>query len=193
MIIWNFPSEALCAVTGKGVNFMYNAYKKFMKGWGMLEKVITVILMVAVTALTFGNVLSRYILPTAWSFTEEVVINLFAIMSMMGAAMLASRDGGLVSMALLNTALNDKGKRILNLLDVVIGVIFFILIFHYGLQRTEMLYTTNKLTDVLRMKEWYFTAGALVFSSICFFLHYFEFALDQIHALIHGEPEEVDK
>ncbi|SDF10421.1 hypothetical protein [Eubacterium pyruvativorans] len=44
---------------------MYNAYKKFMKGWGMLEKVITVILMVAVTALTFGNVLSRYILPTA--------------------------------------------------------------------------------------------------------------------------------
>lgn len=170
---------------------MYKAYKTFMKGFLLIEEIITVILLAVVTILTFGNVLSRYILPTSWSFTEEVVINLFAILSMMGAAMLASRDGGLVSMALLNNALNDKGKRILNLIDVVIGVIFFAMIFYYGLQRTEMLYTTNKVTDVLRMPEWIFNCFALVIASVCFWLHYLEFALDQIHALIHGEPKEV--
>lgn len=169
---------------------MYKAYKSFMKGFTLVEEFAMVIVMAVVTLLTFGNVVSRYLLPTSWSFTEEIVINLFAIMSMIGAAMLASQDGGLVSMALLNNALNDKGKHILNLVDVALGVFFFVIVLIYGIQRTQSSMAVNQLTDVLRMHMWIFYCVALVIGSICFFLHYLEFALDNIYALIHGEPEE---
>lgn len=165
---------------------MYKAYKAFMRGWLMFEKIITVIMLATVTILTFGNVLSRYVLPVSWSFTEELVVNLFVALSLIGAGMLASKENGLVSMALLNGALPDKGKHILNIIDAILGVIFFIIVFKTGLDRTQNLMMTHQVTDVLRIPMWYFTA-MIPLSSICFFLHYLEFIFDNIHDMIHGK------
>lgn len=165
---------------------MYKAYKAFMRGFLFFEKILTVIMLALVTVLTFGNVLSRYVLPVSWSFTEEIVINLFVGLSLIGAAMLASKEGGLVSMALLNGALPDKGKHILNIIDAILGVVFFIIVFKTGMQRTSTLMMTHQVTDVLRIPMWYFTA-AIPVSSVCFFLHYLEYILDNIHAMVHGE------
>ena len=58
----------------------YSIYKKIMDGITFLEKIVLSAVLLLVTALTFGNVLSRYVLPTSWSFTEELVVNIFVLL-----------------------------------------------------------------------------------------------------------------
>lgn len=70
-----------------------------MNGFTFVEKLVLSVTLLVVTLLTFGNVLSRYVLPTSWSFTEELTINVFVLLSLLGAAVCARQEGGLVSMA----------------------------------------------------------------------------------------------
>ncbi len=94
----------------------YSVYKKIMNGFTFVEKLVLSVTLLVVTLLTFGNVLSRYVLPTSWSFTEELTINVFVLLSLLGAAVCARQEGGLVSMALFSGMLPRKGQRILNLI-----------------------------------------------------------------------------
>ena len=164
----------------------YSIYKKIMNGFTFIEKIVLAIVLAVVTAVTFGNVLSRYVLPVSWSFTEELVINIFVLLSLLGAAVCARDEGGLVSMALFSTALPRKGQRILNLFTVVMGLLFAYVLIKYGFDRVFTLIGNNKRTDVLRIFEWKFALFTPV-SGICMALHLIEFGIDNIYYLIKGE------
>lgn len=164
----------------------YSIYKKIMNGITFVEKIVLAIVLTAVTVITFGNVLSRYVLPVSWSFTEELVINIFVLLSLLGAAVCARDEGGLVGMALLSTALPRKGQRILNLIGVVMGLIFAYVMIKYGFARVMTLIGNNKRTDVLRIFEWKFALFTPI-SGICMALHLIEFGIDNIVHLIKGE------
>ncbi len=168
----------------------YTIFKKIMDGFTFLEKIVLALVLLVVTALTFGNVLSRYVLPTSWSFTEELVVNIFVLLSMLGAAVCARQEGGLVSMALFSGMLPRKWQRVLNLFMVICGLIFCYIMIKYGFARVASLIANKKRTDVLRIFEWKF-ALAVPLSGCCMALHLVEFAIDQIHFLIHGEKESV--
>ena len=168
----------------------YSIYKKIMDGFTFVEKIILAIVLAIVTVVTFGNVLSRYVLPTSWNFTEELVVNIFVLLSLLGAAICARQEGGLVSMALFSGMLPRKGQRVLNMFMVIIGLIFCYVLIKYGFERVATLIKNGKRTDVLRIFEWYF-ALATPISGICMALHLVEFCIDQIHYLIHGEDEFV--
>ncbi len=164
----------------------YTVYKKIMNGFTFCEKIVLAVTLLLVTAITFGNVLSRYVLPTSWSFTEELVINVFVLLSLVGAAVCARDEGGLVSMALFSGSLPRKWQRILNIVMVVFGLIFCYVLVKYGASRVVSLIGNNKRTDVLRIFEWKF-ALAVPVSGVCMALHLVEFAIDNIHYLLHGE------
>ena len=164
----------------------YSIYKKIMDGITFLEKIVLSAVLLLVTALTFGNVLSRYVLPTSWSFTEELVVNIFVLLSMLGAAVCARQEGGVVSMALFSGMLPRKWQRVLNILMVIFGLIFCYVMIKYGFARVSSLIGNKKRTDVLRILEWKF-ALAVPISGVCMALHLIEFAIDNIHFLIRGE------
>lgn len=166
----------------------YKIYKKIMDGFTIIEKVALAVMLLVVTAITFGNVLSRYVLPTSWSFTEELVINLFVPLSLLGAALCARDEGGLVSMALFSNGLNRRGQRILNLVMVAAGLYFCYVLVKYGGARVTSLIANNKKTDVLRINEWKFALSVPV-SGVCMALHLIEFGIDNIHFLLRGEQE----
>lgn len=164
----------------------YSIYKKIMNGFTFIEKIVLAIVLTVVTVVTFGNVLSRYVLPVSWSFTEELVINIFVLLSLLGAAVCARDEGGLVSMALFSGMLPRKGQRLLNLFTVVMGLLFAYVLIKYGFDRVFTLIGNNKRTDVLRIFEWKFALFTPV-SGICMALHLIEFAIDNIYYLIKGE------
>ena len=56
----------------------------------------------------------------------------------------------------------------------------------YGYARVLTLIGNNKRTDVLRIFEWKFALSVPV-SGACMGLHLIEFAIDNLHYLIHGE------
>lgn len=164
----------------------YQVYKKIMNGFTMVEKVVLGVVLLVVTVITFGNVLSRYFLPTSWSFTEELVINVFVMLSLLGAAVCAREEGGLVSMALFSGRMNRKGQRILNIVMVAFGLVFCYVLMKYGIMRVLTLIGNNKRTDVLRIFEWKF-ALAVPVSGMCMALHLIEFAVDNLYFVLHGE------
>ena len=57
-----------------------------------LIELIGVLVLLVMLVVAFGNVLSRYVLPVSWAFTEELTCGLFILVSMLGAA-LAVNDG----------------------------------------------------------------------------------------------------
>ena len=77
-------------------------YKKIMNGVAFVEKLILVLSTILIVVLTVGNVLSRKILHQSWSFTEELVVAVFVLITLLAAA-LAARDGELVNLSCCRT------------------------------------------------------------------------------------------
>ncbi len=72
-------------------------YKKIMDVLAAVEKFILIVTGLGTTFITFFAVVGR---KTAWfkfTWSEEIVINVFIIMIMCGCA-LAAREGGLISL-----------------------------------------------------------------------------------------------
>lgn len=157
----------------------------------LIEKIAMAVVLAVITLITFGNVLSRYVLPTSWSFTEELVINIFVLLSFLGAALSARDEGGLVSMALLNNFLSRKGQRILNIIVCVIGLVFCYVMIKYGFDRVGSLIKNGKTTDVLRISEWKF-ALAVPVCSIFLALHTIESAIDNIVQLKRERKDKTE-
>ena len=57
-----------------------------------LEKLVLEIATVLILVLTVGNVFSRKVIHQSWSFTEELVVAVFVLITLLAAA-LACRDG----------------------------------------------------------------------------------------------------
>ena len=115
-------------------------YKKIMNGVAFVEKLILVLSTILIVVLTVGNVLSRKILHQSWSFTEELVVAVFVLITLLAAA-LAARDGELVNLSLLPDRLSEKARRILLVVNTAFSVAFTTVLFKYGMdsQRKENL------------------------------------------------------
>ncbi len=74
-------------------------YKKFMDILATIEKIVLALATLLIVVITVGNVLSRYLIHRSWSFTEELVVAVFVLITLLAAA-LACRDGELVSLSI---------------------------------------------------------------------------------------------
>ena len=70
------------------------AYKKLMDMLAFAEEVVLVLSTAVILVLTVGNVFSRKVIHQSWSFTEELVVAVFVLITLLAAA-LACRKGQL--------------------------------------------------------------------------------------------------
>ena len=66
-------------------------FQKIMDGVTFVEKIIMTILLAVISVVTLGSVISRFTPMVSWSFTEELVINLFVPLSLLGAAIVREK------------------------------------------------------------------------------------------------------
>jgi TRAP-type C4-dicarboxylate transport system permease small subunit len=64
-----------------------------LKSRPKLEEWLGVACMVALTLITLGNVLTRYLTDQSFAWTEEISVFLIVVMTLAGAAGVARRDG----------------------------------------------------------------------------------------------------
>ena len=140
------------------------AYKKLMNGLAVLEKIVMCVILTFVTALTFANVCVRYLSDSQFAWTEELVINLFVLLIMMGCG-LCARDGSLISLSLIFDRLSVKGKKVFVAIITVMNTVFWVLL------------ASGKRTFSLGAPEWVFTVF-LPIGCIFLILHTFEFCMD---------------
>lgn len=162
------------------------AFKKIMSVLAEIEKIVISVDLVIVTLLTFLNVLFRKLgdwipsfkLSLAW--TEEVVINLFVLLIMLGCA-LCAREGSLISLSLVYDRLKEGGKRVFTIIITLANTIFWVLLLHTGWQKVVTQLGNGKSTPILRIPEWMFTIF-LPIGAVFLILHTIEYCIDHFTA-----------
>lgn len=126
--------------------------------------------------LTVGNVFSRKVIHRSWSFTEELVVAVFVLITLLAAA-LACREGELVSLTLVTDRLPKKLKKPSVILITVLSIIFSVILFKYGMDKVITQLQNGKRTFVLNWPEWIFWSFVPIGAG-CMILHFIEFCLD---------------
>lgn len=137
-----------------------------------LFELIGVLGLLVMLVVAFGNVLSRYVLPVSWAFTEELTCGLFILVSMLGAA-LAVKDGKAMGISLLTDLLPAGMQKYITILQGVFTGVFGYLLLSYGIEMVKSELRLNMKTAALGWPEALFGSfipiggAALITASIC--------------------------
>lgn len=152
------------------------AFKKLMDVLAMLEKLALVVSTIIILVLTVGNVFSRKVIHQSWSFTEELVVAVFVLITLIAAA-LACREGELVSLTLVTDRLPVSLRKPVLFLNTALSVFFTAVLFKYGLDKVITQMANGKRTFVLNLPEWIFWSFVPI-GAACMILHFIEFFVD---------------
>ena len=163
-------------IKGKGVKGYMKTYKKLMNALAGMEKLVLEIATVLILVLTVGNVFSRKVIHQSWSFTEELVVAVFVLITLLAAA-LACRDGELVNLTILTDRLPAQVRKVFLLFSTILSVAFTAVLFKYGLDKVITQMQNGKRTFVLNWPEWIFWSFVPI-GAACMILHFIEFYFD---------------
>ena len=154
------------------------AYKKLMSGVATIEKVVISVLLIFVTAITFANVVVRKLSNSQFAWSEEMVINLFVLLIMLGCA-LSAREGGLISLSLIFDRLNKTAKKVFVAIISVANLAFWAILLWTGWEKVASQMDSGKRTSSLGWPEWVFTIF-LPIGAVFLILHSMEFFADNV-------------
>mgnify|MGYP002590120531 FL=1 len=152
-------------------------YKKLMNALAAVEEVVLIISTLLILVLTVGNVFSRKVIHRSWSFTEELVVAVFVLITLLAAALACREKGGLVSLTLFTDRLPKKLEKPSVILITVLSIVFSAILFKYGMDKVLTQLANGKRTFVLNWPEWIFWSFVPI-GSVCMILHFIEFCLD---------------
>ena len=124
-----------------------------MKILDKIEEAICIVCLLAMTALVFANVFSRYVLHLSLSFSEEITTNLFVLLSMMGTAIAARRRAHL-GLSILTDAVSPKLRRALLVFGFGLATVFSLAVFFYGIKMVRNEYILGQVTPSMQWPEW---------------------------------------
>ena len=161
---------------GKKRRKRMKVYKKIMDFLAFVERWVLVLSTVLILVLTVGNVLSRKVIHRSWSFTEELVVAVFVLITLMAAA-LACREGELVSLPLVTDRMPKKWQKPIMVIITVLCVCFTVILFVYGMDKVLTQMANGKRTFVLNWPEWIFWSFVPIGAG-CMLLHFVEYCID---------------
>ncbi|MBQ6671946.1 MAG: TRAP transporter small permease [Spirochaetales bacterium] len=149
-----------------------------MKILDRIEEGICILCLIAMTALVFANVFSRYVLHLSLSFSEEITTNLFVLLSMMGTAIAARRRAHL-GLSILTDAVSPKVRRALMIFGFSLSTIFCFAVFFYGIKMVRNEYILGQVTPSMQWPEWIY--GCFVpFGAAFMTLRFAQITLEEI-------------
>ena len=150
---------------------------KWIKGlWdfisGRLFEVIGVLGLFIMLVIAFGNVVSRYLLPTSWAFTEELTCGLFILVSLLGAA-LGVKDGKAMGISIVTDLLPARCQKYITIIQGLFTGIFGFLLLYYVIVMVQSELRLNMRTAALGSPEAIFGSfvpiggAALMVGAVC--------------------------
>jgi len=129
---------------------------------------IVAILLFTMAAIAFINVLSRYLLHFSFAATEEITINLFVWMTVIGSG-IAFERGGQLGMVTLYNLFPKKFRKLVVLFSSALSAVLFILVDIYMLQAIyEELNLFHATSAALGIPVWIYYIGVPIFSVFVF-------------------------
>jgi len=129
-----------------------------------VEELAGAILLGGMAVLTFLNVLNRYIFKRSIAFTEEITVNLFVWITLIGIAM-AFRKGANLKMTNIFDRLGPKVQRAVMIASGIIGILIFAFIIVNSVKEIYKNMTFYRTTsEALGIPTWIYSLGTPVFS-----------------------------
>lgn len=159
-----------------------------MKILDWIEEIVCIVCTVVMTALVFGNVLSRYIFHSSMAFSEEITTYLFILLSMMGTAIAAKRRAHL-GLSIITDAASPKTRRALNVLGYSIATLFSAALLYYGVLMVFNQYRLGMVTPAMQWPEWIY-ATFVPFGAVFVTIRFAQATWEEAHVNIDETPSE---
>ena len=164
-------------------------FKKVMGVIARVEKYLLAITMSVTLAFTFANVIGRFVFNHSLAFADELVIALFVLVSLMGAALCARENDGLIGLALVSSRLTGKKKTVQKLFSGIVSIVYCVVLTWQGLIRMISSMQQGEHTFVMHLPRWIFWS----FIPLCglfLILHFIENLSDFLKESKSGEVEK---
>lgn len=161
--------------------------KALDRGIAKIEKIVCIISLTLMIAITFVNVASRFVFHLSFSFAEEITTGLFVLTSLMGSA-IGVRKHMHLGLNVLTDALPAPAQHILVLLANIIGFVFCVYMAYLGFGMAWQEYVTGQITAAMQAPEWIF--GIML--PIGFIFIAIRFGMEVIWNLKHEEAGEYE-
>ncbi len=150
-------------------------------------EIVGVIGLIVMLMITFGSVLSRYVLPVSWAFTEELTCGLFILVSMVGAALGVER-GKAMGISLITDHIPKRFTWILTFIQGAFTFLYGYLLLRYGIDMVKSEIRLHMKTAALKWPESIFGSfvpiggAALMIASVCVIIK----GIDQFKTSVTG-------
>ncbi|WP_027361398.1 TRAP transporter small permease [Halodesulfovibrio aestuarii] len=127
------------------------------------EELIASFLLFVMVAIAFSNVVTRYFIKLSFSWTEELTVNLFVWVVLLGTAH-AFRKGDHLGVSLFYDKLPKKFRMICYGIFLVLSIGFFCTLFHLGWIEVMDEIDLEVTTESLAIPVWWYTIATPMFS-----------------------------
>lgn len=152
--------------------------------WREPEKILCAVIFMAMTLIGFANVVIRYLTNRSFAATEELLVNGFLLLTVLGAA-IAARRGEHLAVTILYDALPRGGRVLLLWVSSALGVILLLLSAWFCWQLLIYQFRSGTASYALQLPAWYYTVG-LPFAFLLVVVRYLQHSL-ALHAEMAGE------
>ncbi|MCR5083876.1 MAG: TRAP transporter small permease [Succinivibrionaceae bacterium] len=121
-----------------------------------LEEILGAVLLAAMAAIAFVNVAVRYLSNFSFAWSEEMTVNLFVWVVLLGSSAVF-RDGGHLSMSLLFNALGTRARWACHFLGAAFGLCFFGALCYYGCLEVLDEIDLEVTSESLGIPVWWYT------------------------------------
>ncbi len=161
-------------------------FKKVMGVIARIEKYLLAITMSVTLAFTFANVIGRFVFNHSLAFADELVIALFVLVSLMGAALCARENDGLIGLALVSSRLTGKKKTVQKLFSGIVSIVYCFVLTWQGFIRMGSSMQQGEHTFVMHLPRWIFWSF-IPLCGIFLILHFIENLSDFLKESKAGE------
>lgn len=144
-------------------------YKKVMDVTAFIEKLVLVLTFLLIVALTFCNVVARKVFHHSWGFTEEIVVAVFVLLSLLAVG-LAARSGELVNLSLLPDHIHGFRKKVIGVISNIFCLIYAVILTYEGVGRVMADHTTSPILHINKSIFW----GFIVVGGLSMIIHFIE-------------------
>ncbi|MBB4823515.1 TRAP-type C4-dicarboxylate transport system permease small subunit [Sporosarcina luteola] len=133
-----------------------------------LEEWIVVIVLSIMSTIAFVNILSRGLASYSLSFTEEITVNLFVMLTFVGTA-IGVREQAHLGFTLLYDMANVAFKRVITVLVGLMMLLLFGVLLYYGFQMVKFQMDMGQKTPSLGWPQWWFSLAMPLGAVLCIY------------------------
>ena len=127
------------------------------------EEALGAVLLALMTGIAFVNVVVRYCTTFSFAWSEELTVNLFVCVVLLGAARVF-REGGHLSMTVLYKFCPRAARLCFYCLGAALGMAFFGALAFYGVLEVVDEYQLESISEALGIPVWWYTIATPLFS-----------------------------